>query len=43
MHGFCTVGVFIGILCMGWNYFEIGKSINDMYWKKVAQERKKEK
>ena len=23
MHGFCTVGVFIGILCMGWNYFEM--------------------
>ena len=18
MHGFCTVGVFVGILCMGW-------------------------
>ena len=28
---------------MGWNYFEIGKSINDMYWNKVAQERKKGK
>ena len=23
MHGFCTVGVFIGILCMGWNCFEM--------------------
>ena len=23
MHGFCTVGVVIGILCMGWNYFEM--------------------
>ena len=23
MHGFCTVGVFVGILCMGWNYFEM--------------------
>ena len=27
LHGqctvFCTVGVFIGILCMGWNYFEM--------------------
>ena len=23
MHGFCTVGVIIGILCMGWNYFEM--------------------
>ena len=23
MHGFCTVGVFVGILCMGWNCFEM--------------------
>ena len=23
MHGFCTVGFFVGILCMGWNYFEM--------------------
>ena len=23
LHGQCTVGVFIGILCMGWNYFEM--------------------
>ena len=23
MHDFCTVGVFIGILCMGWNCFEM--------------------
>ena len=22
-HGFCTVGVFVGILCMGWNCFEM--------------------
>ena len=21
MHGFCTVGFFVGILCMDWNYF----------------------
>ena len=23
LYGQCTVGVFIGILCMGWNYFEM--------------------
>ena len=23
MHGFCTVGFFVGILCMGWNCFEM--------------------
>ena len=23
MHGFCTVGFFIGILCIGWNCFEM--------------------
>ncbi len=23
MHDFCTVGVFVGILCMGWNYLEM--------------------
>ena len=23
MHGFCTIGFFVGILCMGWNCFEM--------------------
>ena len=23
MHGFCTVGFFVGILCIGWNYLEM--------------------
>jgi site-specific DNA recombinase len=23
MHGFCTVGFFVGILCIGWNCFEM--------------------
>ena len=27
MHGFCTVGFFVGILCMGWNYL---LSFNDV-------------